>query len=103
MVIAHEFAHILQYKSGLKTDGPWQMEPHADFMAGWLLAQSPTDKYYSDAAAEALFALGDTEFNSPDHHGQPELRAAMVRAGHAAGDLDVQAAFAKGRKFANLK
>ena len=36
-IMAHEFAHILQYKKGMKPDGPWQMELHADFLAGWRL------------------------------------------------------------------
>jgi hypothetical protein len=55
-----------------------------------------------EEAIGIIFRLGDTEFNKPDHHGQPELRAAMVRAGLDAGALDVAAAYAKGRTMAGL-
>src|SRR5689334_5242293 len=33
IVIAHELGHILQYKEGAQDS--WEMEIHADFMAGW--------------------------------------------------------------------
>jgi hypothetical protein len=42
LITAHEFGHILQYKMGMTPDGPWQMEPHADYMAGWYIG-----RYYS--------------------------------------------------------
>jgi len=41
-----------------------------------------TDKDESfNNAVQSIFSLGDSAFNSPDHHGTPELRAAMVGAG----------------------
>jgi hypothetical protein len=49
--------------------------------------------------------LGDTLYNDPRHHGEPEFRAAMVRAGFDAAfelHLDVDAAFEKGKKMAGL-
>jgi hypothetical protein len=96
IVMAHEFAHILQYKQGITAEGPWQMEPHADFMAAWALVQCPEFWRQMDrtpgsslpqllVAVKTLFAKGDTLFNDPSHHGQPELRAAMVHAGFEAG------------------
>jgi hypothetical protein len=33
IVMAHEFGHILQFK--VNAEDSWQMEPHADFLAGW--------------------------------------------------------------------
>jgi hypothetical protein len=112
LILAHEWAHILQFKSGLSPKGPWQMEPHADFMAGWFFAQKPkldlsnlADWYIVrdiENAAKTMFSRGDTAFNDPRHHGQPEFRAAMVRAGYESGALGVQAAFEKGRKWAGL-
>jgi hypothetical protein len=37
IIMAHEFGHILQYKAGMNPEGPWQMELHADYLAGWWL------------------------------------------------------------------
>jgi hypothetical protein len=122
LVTAHEYAHILQFKNGMKPGGPWQMEPHADFLAGWyqgcqreLYARLDREKHRSgpvpfgypnpDREAAAIFSLGDTDFNSPDHHGSPQFREAMVRAGFQAGyedKLSVEAAFEKGKRVAGL-
>ena len=51
---------------------------------------------------KTMFDKGDTDFASVTHHGQPEFRAAMVRAGCDSAGLGLDAAFAKGRKMANL-
>ena len=50
-----------------------------------------------------MFSLGDTAFNDPQHHGQPEFRAAMVRAGYDSADLELDAAFERGMKYAGLR
>jgi predicted metalloprotease len=117
VVIAHEYGHILQYKHGMTPSGPWQMEPHADFLAGYCCGkQSSTMRklgidqlaklnFTSDAEAAEMFKQGDSEFNDPGHHGQPEFRAAMVRAGFEAAfdsHLTVDLAFQKGMKIAGL-
>jgi len=110
VVLAHEFGHILQYKERI-TDS-WEMEPHADFMAGWALTQAlrrginlaskdPLDDV--ERAAHAMFSFGDTAFNDPDHHGEPHYRAVMVRAGYESGNLGVKEAFEKGITWAGLK
>jgi uncharacterized protein len=114
-IMAHEFGHILQFKHGMSPEGPWQMEPHADFMAGWLLhyCQECVKVERSDkttiaieemveSTMKSLFEKGDYAFNDRSHHGEPEFRAAMVRAGYESGDLDVSKAFEKGKKFAGL-
>ena len=109
VITAHEFGHILQYKNGMGPDGPWQMEPHADFLAGWAIDRAWLSGLFSDKdesfnnAIRLIFSLGDTAFNSPDHHGTPELRAAMVRAGQESHHLDVQTAFKKGMELAGLR
>jgi hypothetical protein len=85
VITAHEFGHILQYKSGMGFDGLWQMEPRADFLAGWAINRAWLSDLFSgreesfNNAVQSIFSIGD--FNSPDHHGTPELRAAMVGAG----------------------
>jgi hypothetical protein len=98
---AHEFRHILQYKSGMGPDGPWQMERHADFLAGWAIDRAWLCDLFSDKdesfnnAVRLIFSLGHTAFNFPDHHGSPELRAAMVRAGQESRHLAVQTAVSR--------
>jgi hypothetical protein len=105
VISAHEHSHILQYKMGYRPDGPWQMEPHADFMAGWCIGQNQHLRKGEDIEnlVKAMFEMGDTEFNDRSHHGEPEFRAAMVQAGYDAYRLKLQAAFEKGKKMAGLK
>jgi hypothetical protein len=105
LISAHEHSHILQYKMGYSPNGPWQMEPHADFMAGWCIGQDPVLKKRENIenVVQAVFEVGDIKFNDSSHHGEPEFRAAMVQAGYDASRLKLQAAFAKGKKMAGLK
>ena len=118
ILIAHEFAHILQFKRAARDS--WQLEPHADFMAGWAIARwhskpleygkyGPRDMYEFNGGdqivteAETMFSMGDAEFNSPSHHGEPNYRAAMVRAGYEFEKMDLGHAFANGEKWAGLR
>jgi hypothetical protein len=118
VLVAHEFGHILQYKRRARDS--WEMEPHADFMAGWAIARwhskplefgkyGPRDMFEFNGGdqivteAETMFGYGDVEFNSPSHHGEPHYRAAMVRAGYEAGSMEVDQAFKAGQKWAHLE
>jgi hypothetical protein len=113
IIVAHEYAHILQYKKGLPPNGPWEMEPHADFMAGWLLGvkMERMVKFYGqdigsfriEEGAKSMFQKGDTLFNDRQHHGEPQLRAAMVHGGFNARKANVTEAFELGRSMAGLK
>ena len=113
LITAHEFGHILQFKTGMSVDGPWQMEPHADFLGGWYVgnyvktegamnSRGNLDDQTLVAFSQTMFSLGDTEFNNKAHHGEPAFRAAMVRAGYDAAGLDAKAAFEKGRAIVGL-
>jgi hypothetical protein len=113
LIAAHEFGHILQFKLGMKVDGPWQMEPHADYLGGWYVgnyvraegamnSHGTLDDQTLMAFAQTMFSLGDTAFNDKAHHGEPAFRAAMVRAGYDAAALDPKAAFEKGRAIVGL-
>ena len=107
-IVLHEMAHILQFKRGMAQRTDWQMEPHADFLAGWAYARgSPKAEAWVrdnlELGVRLMFSLGDTAFNDPQHHGQPEFRAAMVRAGFDAADLELDAAFERGMKYAGLR
>ncbi len=122
----HEMGHILQFKKGMASLDRWEMEPHADFLAGWAYANtyipslsvpdSPflirpkrpefLDKLemntHLEEGAAVMFSLGDTAFNDPSHHGEPQFRAAMVRAGFDSANLSVDEAFERGKKYAGL-
>ena len=118
MVMAHEWAHIYQYKQGLPrelhTSREWRMEPHADYMAGWCLWRLAKARLHEDlrafpfgedllVASRSLFdGKGDSDFTSPDHHGQEEYRSAMVRSGYLDGELDLDEVFRKGRRLVEL-
>jgi hypothetical protein len=106
IVIAHEFGHILQFKK--KLPEAWQMEPHADFLAGWAIAHDPRNTRQSPyfmkeltAAASTIFDKGDILFNEPDH-GASKFRSAMVEGGADKRSLDAEAAFRAGWAMANL-
>jgi hypothetical protein len=116
VVIAHECGHILQFKE--RVDESWEMEPHADFMAGWAIGKFRRDVERNEAipkstpwwnnenieaAVNTLFSFGGTSFNDSTHHGEPQLRAVMVRAGYDAADLGLKEAFEKGRMGTGLK
>jgi hypothetical protein len=124
IILAHEFGHIMQYKAGMSPDGPWQMELHADYMAGWWLrrrlrlvegtrlitgddSKPPKGSSIAPAsmvkeAAKRMFELGDTAFNDPAHHGEPEFRSTMLRAGYEEGSVTAKNAFEKGRRLVGL-
>jgi hypothetical protein len=82
-IIAHEYAHIAQFKYKFPwQEGKWP-ELHADFIAGWFIAHRgrfpvPNNAYQ---AAASLYYKGDYDFNEPDHHGTPTERLAAFRAG----------------------
>ena len=105
IIVAHEYAHILQYKKGFRPNGPWEMEPHADFMAGWLLGvkMERMIQFYGqdigsfgiEEGARSMFQKGDTLFNDGEHHGEPQLRAAMVHGGFNARK-EIQEAYVHG-------
>ncbi len=107
VVIAHEFGHILQFKRGM-VPGGWQMECHADFLAGWAIDKTKVNILFDDRnrsfenAVQLVFSLGDTAFNSTKHHGTPQLRAAMVRAGQDAQSLTAEEALSAGARRVGL-
>ena len=82
-IIAHEYAHIAQFKYKLPwTEGKWP-ELHADFLAGWFIAHRGRFPVATDAnqAAASLYYKGDYDFNESDHHGTPAERLAAFQAG----------------------
>ncbi|MFT4553877.1 MAG: hypothetical protein ACI9S8_002520 [Chlamydiales bacterium] len=80
-ILAHEFAHILQFKKGW-VSGAVNRELHADYLAGWYLGQrsyhGPLD---ITGFANSLFQRGDYNFGDPQHHGTPAARRTAMVAG----------------------
>lgn len=82
-ILAHEFAHILQYKARFPrlATAKWQ-ELHADYMAGWFTGHRSRYKPHTPMnSLIAVYNVGDYAFNHPSHHGTPEERAAAFERG----------------------
>jgi predicted metalloprotease len=92
-VCAHEFGHIHQMQNGYQsrlaaldsTRRP--VELHADFLAGYYLALRKAEHRELDLSAVGgvLHALGDSDFNSRQHHGTPQERVGALAAGFKFG------------------
>jgi len=97
-IMAHEFTHILQFRRSSKLSGMYR-ELHADYMAGYYLGRK---SYFTPVDirpfARSLFALGDSAFWSPDHHGTPEQRVRAMVAGFGSRNLTLNTAFGAGEK-----
>jgi hypothetical protein len=80
-ILAHEYAHIAQFKYGFPYTGK-RRELHADYLAGWYIGHRlrfvQTNVYQ---AAANFFYKGDTNFNSPSHHGTHQERWVAFVAG----------------------
>lgn len=107
-VIAHEFGHIYQDFSGRMAelralDATVRfIELHADYLSGFYMGGkfSTIDvRPYADA----FFKFGDYGFTNPDHHGTPEERYFVLKAGYNLRlrnpDLHVSRAATEGQSF----
>lgn len=92
-IIAHEFAHIYQYQSGLyrllkrSQNSNKRVELHADYLAGYYLGLKRLRNADIDIKAflDSLYLKGDTHFNSPTHHGSPFERKQVMLEGYKVG------------------
>ena len=100
-VLAHEWAHIAQFNTGVwaRDERVVGMELMADAISGWYLAKKlqmlgrtlgpvyvqQTGASDQSAAARAVYSLGDTNFTSRDHHGTHEQRLHAFVTGHNMG------------------
>ena len=98
-VMAHEFAHIAQFRGGVREPGK-RTELHADFMAGWYLNLRGRYAWTNLSPALRLFyELGDYQFNSPSHHGTPQERMSAAQAGFNSGAQSALDAYTLGWRF----
>ena len=102
-VLAHEFAHIVQFSNKTYRQPIKFPELHADYMAGWYLANReeyiPTD---IRDGFHSLYNSGDYQFWSPDHHGTPQERLAAAIVGAGDKRMAVGEAFNNGRDFIGM-
>jgi len=98
-ILAHEFAHILQYKRGA-TRLTKEDELHADYLAGWYLGRKDRIKRQRiERFAKSVYEKGDKYFWAPQSHGKPEERVAAVLAGFGSADSDLNDAYKKGQRL----
>jgi len=97
-IMAHEFAHILQWKYQSQLIGKYR-ELHADFLAGYYLGVKNYIPYRDlRAFASSLFTKGDYNFWNPDHHGTPKERVDVMNIGYGLGKSgsEISKAYRKG-------
>lgn len=84
VIMAHEFAHILDFKYKFVKQRGKISELFADYMAGVYLHTRELTYSYTDIkeAANSIFTKGDTNFNSPLHHGTSQERMNALLAGY---------------------
>jgi Zn-dependent protease with chaperone function len=88
-VLAHEFAHIAQYRrrvmSALAGSTVKRSELHADLVSGYYLGlrKLANSSLKLRAAGMALYSIGDYAYNDPQHHGTPEERVEASEYGFA--------------------
>lgn len=90
-IMAHEFAHAMQYKNNFPYNGKWR-ELHADYMAGWYIGHR--GRFRPQNASQAFlnfYYKGDYDFFDKGHHGTPQERAAAFNAGYTLNVLGSEA------------
>lgn len=86
-ILAHEWAHHVQNRRGMNLGNyaVFQTELHADCMAGMYTRHAfnagliNNVDYYE--GRNEMYALGDTAYTAPDHHGTPGQRRAWFDYG----------------------
>ena len=87
-VVAHEYAHHVQYAQyqliSKARNNTMRIELQADCFAGIILASIPSISFGPDdveAMLKTAFIVGDQEYDSEYHHGPGENRALALRSG----------------------
>ena len=84
-ILMHEWTHIAQFQIGVQAPRTVQKELMADYVAGWYIGAKQIHIFRRahdvTPAIRAFFELGDTNFNSSNHHGTPQQRANALIAG----------------------
>ena len=111
-VMAHEYAHITQFQTrtpstSSNTEQTKLLELHADFMAGWYLAnrRHSLPKLLLDVL-HRMYSLGDRNgsqnFLSLDHHGTYQERLIAIAVGVSSKNLDRNQAYERGLEYVGV-
>lgn len=104
-IMAHEWAHILQFRRLPQMRPGKAPELMADALAGWYMASRASSVYGGvdvGSSMRSFFNKGDLNFNSPHHHGTPPERANAFRQGLSMGGADAAQAFETARRTYGL-
>jgi uncharacterized protein len=83
-IVAHEYAHAIQFVNGFMPRNITLAELQADCLAGYYLGtiQNVTlDERDIQEIATQAYKIGDFEFGNPNHHGTPKQRTNAVLSG----------------------
>jgi uncharacterized protein len=83
-IVAHEYAHAIQYVNGFMPRNITAAELQADCMAGYYLGTLPNvslNRRDLVEIASLAYKIGDYEFGNPAHHGTPKQRSNAVLRG----------------------
>jgi len=83
-ILAHEYAHAMQYANRFPLGEGVRKELHADFMAGWYIAHRCRCRLQDpEVAFRSIFRKGDNlGFYDPKHHGTSQQRLQAMLAGY---------------------
>lgn len=88
-ILAHEWAHILQYKKLTQFPPGKPMELCADEIAGWYMGTRSTQLHGEvdlSSSIRSFFNKGDLAINSPRHHGTSQERYDAFQRGVSMAD-----------------
>lgn len=81
-ILAHEWAHQIQFKYGWMNQGTLLSELEADAFAGfYIVAAKQWNTNMVNGFVNSVYYSGDYNFNSSSHHGTPSQRAAAAAIG----------------------
>jgi predicted metalloprotease len=102
VAVAHEWAHHVQALQKLRPSTVMYAELQADCWAGvWVHDAGRRGLLEAgdlQGAGDALYALGDYAYRSPDHHGTPRQRERELGVGYRTGDVNTCGLPAPARK-----
>jgi len=83
IILAHEFAHILDFKYDVIGASGKKAELFADYCAGafMFIRHVSFDRVDINGCLRTFRDLGDTDFGSSDHHGTPQERFNALKSG----------------------
>ncbi|MDQ6903349.1 MAG: DUF2800 domain-containing protein [Bacteroidota bacterium] len=84
IIIAHEYAHIVDFKYGVLNEPGIRRELFADYLAGAYM--SLRNRFFKQtniyACVQSFEDMGGTDFSNPDFHGTSEQRGNALLAGY---------------------